>query len=326
MKERVYRWGFLGYGQVARERMMPAVTGHGRAVCTAVATKSHGNEAVPAETLYCDYEQLLEDERVDIVYIALPNTLHVEWTLKALERGKHVLCEKPLAMKTSDLDAVQAAAERTGLKVMEGFMYRCSERMGRLQQVIDSGILGKLRYVQSNFFSLSSRIAGIRADKSLGGGSLWDLGCYPVSLITALLGQEEAPALIQAAGAAEGDIDTALTGTVAYSSGVMGSFACGWLSEVRDITTMIIGTRGIAEVQRLFNWDEGRLRVTTVEGVSESVLPAEDPFAREIDAFTAWIEEGTKPPMDLDESRRVLACMERIADSMVLLPEEAARD
>jgi predicted dehydrogenase len=319
MKKR-YKWGFLGYGQVAREHMAGAILNNPDSELFAVASQSHyQDKSIEATHRFSRYEEVIEHPDIDIVYIALPNTSHVPWTIKALKAGKHVLCEKPLAMTAADVDMVMHVASETGCKVMEGFMYRYSDRMKRLEEVLTSGEIGEITYIQSNFFSLKSRIAGIRADASLGGGSLWDLGGYPVSLIVALLGSDHGNSpRIQTMGSIEHGIDTYLSGNIGFVQGKMGTFSAGWISDVRDITTMIMGTRGIIEIRRLFNWAEGSMHVITEHGQRDYILPAEDPFAPEIASFISHIEHDTPLAMPLDESRYLASVLQQIGEQLIV--------
>ena len=127
------------------------------------------------------YEALLDDPEIDVVYIALPNSLHVEWTIRALEAGKHVLCEKPLTLAVADVDRVAAAVERTGRTATEGFMYRHQPLTHAVEAIVKSGRLGTIRSFKGAFTFPLTREADVRLDPALGGGSLWDIGCYPVS-------------------------------------------------------------------------------------------------------------------------------------------------
>jgi predicted dehydrogenase len=318
-KQKRYKWGFLGYGQVAREHMAGAVLNNVDSELFAVASQSHYQDStIEATHRFSRYEDVINHPDIDIVYIALPNTMHVTWTIKALQAGKHVLCEKPIAMTVAEVEQVIKTSAETGYKVMEGFMYRYSNRMKRLEEVLATGQIGEITYIQSNFFSLRSRIAGIRADASLGGGSLWDLGCYPVSLIIALFGAAEGSLpKIQTMGTMEKDIDTYLSGNLGFSQGKIGTFSAGWISDVRDITTMIIGSRGIIEIRRLFNWAEGSMSVISESGQQDYVLPAEDPFAPEVASFLSHIEDGTALAMPLTESKYLAAVMQQIGDHLV---------
>mgnify|MGYP001143560302 CR=1 FL=1 len=227
--KRTWKWGFLGYGQVAQEHMMPAVLGNPDSELFAIASRSrYQDESMHTRHRFSSYEQVIDSPDVDIVYIALPNTMHATLTIRALQSGKHVLCEKPIAMTVKEIDAIAEASAQTGCKVMEGFMYHYSDRMHRLMEVLNSGLIGDITYIQSNFFSLKSRIRGIRADMSLGGGCLWDLGCYPVSLITFLRTvRDSSEPHIQVMGAFDQGVDTYLSGNLGFSDGLIGSFSAG---------------------------------------------------------------------------------------------------
>ena len=140
---------------------------------------------------YGGYEELLADPELDAVYISLPNSLHVEWSIKALEAGKHVLCEKPLSRRPDDVERAFDTAERTGLLLTEAFMYRHNPQTARLQELVAGGAIGKLRAVRAAFSFTLSDPANIRLSSDLDGGALMDVGCYCVSGSRLLAGEPE---------------------------------------------------------------------------------------------------------------------------------------
>lgn len=318
MQNKVYTIGFLGYGGVARNQMRPAVQACNRLNLYAIASASQHEIQDFSGILYHDYQSLLDDPQVDIVYIALPNTHHARYVLECLERGKHVICEKPLAMKEAEVEAIIEASQRTGCRVMEGFMYRYMDRMKLLQKLLGHKVIGQVRQIQSSFFSLRERLRGIRANPALGGGSLWDLGCYPISLISFLI-PDEMPNIVQATARRVLEVDGYMAGQLGYSSGILASFSCGWISEVRTIETRLIGTEGVVEIQRLFNWERGSIRVLTKDKDELMPLEAEDPFLKELEAFIIHLETNSDLLMPLEESKRIISLMNQIETSIVWL-------
>lgn len=315
MKNGVYNIGFLGYGGVARNQMRPAVEACKRLNLYAIASASQQKIEDFSGILYQDYQSLLDDPQVDIIYIALPNTLHAGYVLACLQKGKHVICEKPLAMREEEVDAIMQVSLKTGCKVMEGFMYRYMDRMQILQKLLEEKVIGELTLIQSSFFSLRERLKGIRANPSLGGGSLWDLGCYPISLISFLTGGEN-PLTVQVMAKREQGVDGYMAGQLGYGSALLASFSCGWISEVRTIETRLIGTKGVIEIQRLFNWEQGSIRILTKDDDKQMLLDAEDPFLKELDAFIGHIETNSALGMPLEESKRIISLMQRLETSI----------
>jgi xylose dehydrogenase (NAD/NADP) len=188
------RWGILGPGRIA-PRIVRALAANPRGELHAVAGRDPDRARAFAErhgapTTHATYGELLADPAVDVVYIALPNGLHAEWTIRALDAGKHVLCEKPLALTVADVDAISDAAERNGRIAVEAFMYLHHPQTLRALEIVEAGTLGEIQVVSSAFSFLLTYPNDPRTDPELGGGSLWDVGCYPVSISRRIAGEE----------------------------------------------------------------------------------------------------------------------------------------
>jgi len=159
----------------------------------AVASRSIDTARVFAQkhhipTAYAQYDDLLDDPQIDIVYIPLPNHLHAEWTIKALNSGKHVLCEKPLALSLNDIGLIQDAVKSSGRVAAEAFMYRHHPQTLKIQELVRSGILGEIKLIHASFGFFLDQPGDIRQFPDYGGGCLWDVGCYPVSLSRLIAG------------------------------------------------------------------------------------------------------------------------------------------
>ncbi|HZP61077.1 MAG TPA: Gfo/Idh/MocA family oxidoreductase, partial [Opitutaceae bacterium] len=184
---RKLRWGVLGYARIARESVIPAIRQAGNSEFHALASRDEAklNEArlrFPGlARTYLGYEDLLRDPEVDAVYIPLPNALHREWTIKAAEHGKHVLCEKPLALSAAECREMIDACAAHRVVLMEAFMYRYTDRTRQVIGVLRSGALGEIKYLSSTFRFPLGNPASIKWKPELGGGSLYDVGCYPVN-------------------------------------------------------------------------------------------------------------------------------------------------
>ncbi len=179
------RWGILGTARINR-RLIPAMRAAARSELVAVASRDRDRGEAYARSWAIPhsasgYQALLADDRIDAVYIPLPNSEHVGWTLAAVAAGKHVLCEKPLALDPSEVDAISDAAAARGVVVEEGFMYRHEPLTDRVRSLVADGAVGAVRAVTSGFTFAIERHDDVRLDPELGGGSLWDVGCYPIT-------------------------------------------------------------------------------------------------------------------------------------------------
>ena len=215
------RWGILGPGRIA-PRIVRGLRANARGQLHAVASRNADRARAFARThapdgsvaAYDRYEDLLADPAVDVVYVALPNGLHADWTVRALDAGKHVLCEKPLALTVAEVDAIAAAAERNGRIAVEAFMYLHHPQMLRALEVARSGVLGPLQVVSSAFSFLLDQPDDPRIDPTMGGGSLWDVGCYAVSVLAGSRARSRSISAPLRAGTS-----TAWTGPSSASSG-----------------------------------------------------------------------------------------------------------
>jgi predicted dehydrogenase len=284
---RQVRWGIIGTANIARAAFLPALRQAG-----GVAAVVAGREAARAAGFAADhaversvagYGQLLEEPGLDAVYIALPNSLHAEWTIRALEAGKPVLCEKPLCGTLADTERVLAAVQRTGTLLWEAFVFPFHPQMRAIEQLVAEGAIGELMEVRSSFHFSAANPANIRYSSALEGGALNDVGCYPVRLAQLLLGADYQDAWARAVMGGDGvDVDT--WGVLNYPGGRRLMLSCG-MKRSYDTATMLAGTSGQIRITNPFH-----------PGPADSyqVLTAgAEPYARAADAdepsFTAAI-------------------------------------
>jgi len=214
------RWGVLSTAAI-NDRLIPGLLAAEGCELAGIASRSPDRAGAAAARWGCrphtGYEELLADPSIDAVYIPLPNHLHAEWTVKALEAGKHVLCEKPLALSVVEVDAIEAAARRSGRHVLEAFMYRHAPRWRRAVELVRSGAIGAPRVVRIGFaFSVPTDLANIRFVSEAGGGIVWDMGCYATSMARGLLGWEPTE-LFAFADVREGQpTETTVTGVMRF--------------------------------------------------------------------------------------------------------------
>jgi predicted dehydrogenase len=179
------RWGILSTANIGRKCVIPAILGGREGVVAAIASRDATRASQVAADFgiprsFGSYQELLDDPDVDAIYNPLPNHLHVQWTVKALEAGKHVLCEKPIAMNAAEAQAIVAARDRTGRCVVEAFMVRYHPQWHRLRELLRSGRIGELRLIQSSFLFRMLDPNNVRNQLDIGGGALYDVGCYPI--------------------------------------------------------------------------------------------------------------------------------------------------
>ena len=309
------RWGIMGCARIARLQVVPAILRCDNAALAAVASRSPAR-LDEFQSLFGpfrrheDYAALIEDPGVDALYIPLPNTLHYEWTLRALRAGKHVLCEKPLALSGRDAETMIRTAEEHGVVLMEAFMYRYTDRMHKIRQVLESGVLGEIRSIHSTFRFLLDRENTIKENPDLGGGSLFDVGCYPLNLI-GLITQDE-PCSIGVECFAPHGVDINLSAVLRYQSGLIASLHCGFNAFGR-MHSEITGSRGILQAPDTFLNDPGHLTVQTASGTEVLPVVESDRYAEEIRDFSAAVLEQRKPLLPLAESLRNARVLERIA-------------
>ncbi len=256
---------------------------------------------------YASYEAMLADPQIDAVYIPLPNHLHVEWTLHAIAAGKHVLCEKPMALVPSDVDRVATAAAARGVVVAEAFMYRHHPLTLQVAAMVRDGRIGRLRVVRGAFTFTLSRPNDVRLVPEWGGGSLWDVGCYPVSYARLLAGE---PLAVSAQAVRhETGIDMAVAGTLLFPDAVMGVFDCGFGAHFRTFVE-IAGTEGVITLETPFKpGAEAPLRLTRGDDVQTIVVAGEPLYLGEIQDLEAAVLDGRPTRVALADSRGNIAAL-----------------
>jgi xylose dehydrogenase (NAD/NADP) len=263
--------------------------------------KSHGS-----------YEALLADPEVDVVYISLPNSLHCEWTVKAAEAGKHVLCEKPMAVTLDELHLMEQAAEANGVTIFEAFMYLHHPQTLRALEIIGEGALGEIQLIQSwfHFYLPPENRENIRLSAGLSGGSLWDVGVYPNSMAITMAG---AGAPVRVWGSqiiGESGVDVSMRGQLEFANGAVGQISSSFRTPFRE-GAYIVGDAGILEIRE--PWKPGLrgspsvMTLTKRTGaIEEIVTPRIDPYLCEVQAMEACVLDGARPVVSLGRSQDFL--------------------
>jgi predicted dehydrogenase len=246
------RWGILGTGNIARQFADGVARTARRGVIVAAGSRSIDSARAFAQARetpagYGSYDELLKDASVDAVYNSLPNSLHHEWTIKALRAGKHVLCEKPFALTRSQAQEMFDAARKAGKVLVEAFMYRSHPLTHAMIDAIRGGEIGDVRLVRTSFCYKTTRVDGnVRFRRELGGGGLMDVGCYCINFSRFVAGEE--PREVHAsAHMHERGVDDLVVATLKFPSGVVASFTCG-MSVHADNTAYVCGSDGYIEV------------------------------------------------------------------------------
>jgi predicted dehydrogenase len=318
------RWGVLSTARIATDKVVPGIGRSSLGEVVAIASRSDGKAKAAAAALgiprwHGSYEALLDDPDVDAVYIPLPNHLHMAWTIRALQAGKHVLCEKPLALTAADAERMAEAAEAAGRLLMEAFMYRHHPSWIALRELVGSGRLGRLAVVDSWFSYFNDDPADIRNVLAFGGGALYDIGCYSVNLSRMLFGAEPRGVSASIVRDPASGVDILTSGTLTFADGVA-SFTCATRVET-DQRVHVYGTHGRAEVEIPFNIPPTLpTRVFVTAGGDPPVAPATetlefapaDAYACEADAFAAAVLEGRPAPVPPGDAIANLRVIERL--------------
>ena len=312
-----FRWGVLGTARINRS-VIPPIRASSRHALVAVASRDTERAEKYAREwqfprAYGSYEALLAASDVDAVYIPLPNALHVPWTLEAIRHGKHVLCEKPLALSTADVDAVAEAAARAGVVVAEAFMYRHHPQTLLLKRLIDEGQIGSLRLVRSAFSFTLTRDTDVRLDPALGGGSLWDVGCYPVSIARYLTGGEPLEVFGRATIGPTG-VDLAFAGQLQFREAVA-QFDCGFRAPFRTHLE-VVGTDGYVTVPVPFKPGVETRMLVTRGGHTETLTVEGQPlYSGEVEDLADAVQFGRPPRVTLADSRSNVAALVALYES-----------
>lgn len=301
--ERNIRWGILGCARIARRGLIPGIRASRTGVLQALASRDSSVAAAWAAEFkvpraYGSYEEVLKDPEVDAVYIPLPNELHKPWLEAAADAGKHILCEKPLALNAAEARAMVAYCRERGVLLMEAFMWRHQPRTAALARLVAGGTIGSLRLVRSSF-SFPIDPGDWRLDSARGGGALWDVGCYGVSTARLFAGAE--PETIHAvAHLAPSGVDLSLAAALRFPNGVLGLIDCSFEQPFRCVYELV-GSDGVIEVPDAYLPPARPVARLAKEGrVEELVFDGADQYGGMVDAFAQALAAGGRldPPAE----------------------------
>lgn len=321
------RWGVLGAAQIAVRKVIPGMQKGEWSEIAAIASRDRRKAEAAASSLgipkaYGSYEELLRDPEIEAVYNPLPNHLHVPWTVKAAEAGKHVLCEKPLSLNADEARTLLAVRDRTGVKIGEAFMVRTHPQWLRTREIIAAGEIGTLRSI-TGFFSYFNRDAkNIRNVAEWGGGGLMDIGCYPITTSRFVFREEPLRVMGLIERDPEWKVDRLTSAILDFPSG-QSIFTCS-TQLVPYQRMQFFGTKGRIEVEIPFNAPNDRPSHILIDngsdlfggGVRTEELPACDQYAAQGDVFSKAIREGGEVAVPVEDAIKNMSVIDAIFRSV----------
>jgi predicted dehydrogenase len=315
---KILNWGFLSTARINRALIQPlqvSKRNHLLAVAsrTQASADAYANEK-RIERAYGSYEALLADPDIDVIYNPLPNHLHAEWTIKAVEAGKHVLCEKPLALSVAEVDAIKDAAHKHKRVVAEAFMYRHHPQTLKVRELVQNGSIGTVKLIRGSFSFILTRADDVRLNPEWGGGSIWDVGCYPISYARSVLGEEPVEVFgWQATG--QTGIDETFVGQMRFENGVIAQFDSSFVIPFHAFME-IIGSEGTLSIPRPFKPGVNeKIYLTRDEKTETITIKGQELYLGEVEDMADAILLGREPRVSLEDSRANVRVIRALFDS-----------
>jgi len=310
------RWGIVSTADINR-KVIPGAKESPKVDLLAVASRTRERADDYAkewgiERAYGSYEELLQDTEIEALYISLPNTMHVEWSIRAMEAGKHVLCEKPLSRHPDDVAAAFDAADRTGRFLTEAFMYRHNPQTRRLQEMVAEGAVGELRLIRSTFSYGLYDEDNIRLRTEVEGGALMDVGCYNVSGSRLLGGEPER--VFGEAWYGPSGTDWVFTGTMRFPNDVLALFDCGTAMSNRD-ELEAIGSEGSLFLDDPWHCNNPVIEVRRADGVERIELEREDSYRLELENLSDAIRGRAELLLGREDARGQARALDALLES-----------
>ncbi len=316
------KWGILGTASIATGEVIPAIINSNYGTVEAIASRSKNksksiSEKYSIPKYYDNYEKLLDDKNIDAIYIPLPNHLHVPWAIKALQAGKHVLVEKPIALSSQEAEELlHESLKYPNLKIMEAFMYKYHPQWIKAKELISSGEIGKLKTIQSSFSFYDDDPESIVNNKKFGGGSLMDIGCYPISLSRFIFDSEPEKVLGCIEYHPQFKVDSIANAILKFKEGTSSFFSSIQLQEMQQ--AKIFGTEGIIEFELPFNPIANKPAKIFLhkDGITEKISfnPCNQ-YTIQADLFAKAILENTEVPTQLQDAVNNMKVIEKIIES-----------
>ena len=313
------RWGLLSTARINRS-VIPPIRGSVRSELKAVASrdivkaKEYAREwHIPHA--YGSYEELLADESIDAIYNPLPNHLHAEWSIRAAKAGKHVLCEKPLALTLDEVDQMIAAAKQHNVVIAEAFMYKHHPQTLKVLELVEQETIGELLLIKGAFTFNLDRPDDVRWIPEWGGGSIWDVGCYPISF-TRLIARAEPLEVFGYQVNSSSGVDVVFSGQMRFASGLLAQFDCGFRAPYRT-SLEIVGTKGSIDLSSPFKPAGGEwIKIKHGERTELIESPRVDHlYLGEVEDMERAVLEGQTPRVSLENSRGNIATILALLES-----------
>lgn len=318
MTNKVLNWGLLSTARINRALIPPlGASKRNQLVAVASRTKEAAEKYAREWKIpraHGTYEALLADPEIDVIYNPLPNHLHAEWTIKAVEAGKHVLCEKPIALSAQEVDMMQSAARRHGRVVAEAFMYRHHPQTLKVQEMVKNGSLGDLKLIRGSFSFVLSREGDVRLDPAMGGGSIWDVGCYPISYARTVVGANPLEVFGWQVTGPTG-IDETFVGQMRFENGVFAQFDSSFVIPFHSFME-IVGSEATLNIPHPFKpgVDE-KVYMTRDEKTEPIRIKGQELYLGEVEDMADAILLGREPRISLDDSRANVAVIAGLLES-----------
>jgi predicted dehydrogenase len=320
------RWGVLGVASIATRKVVPAMQRGEWSTISAIASRDLAKAENAARSLgiakaYGSYDELLADPEIEAVYNPLPNHLHVPWSIKAAEAGKHVLCEKPLSMDVAEAKTLIAERDRAGVKIGEAFMVRTHPQWLRTRELVREGRIGELRSISCHFSFFNRDPKNPRNIPELGGGAMMDIGCYPINISRFIFGEEPSRVVALIERDPDFKIDRLTSAILDYPSG-QAVFTCSMqLNYFQRV--VFVGTKGRIEVEIPFNAPNDRPCRLLIDdgrdlfggGATVETIPTCDQYTVQGDAFSRAIRENSEVPVPLEDAIRNMAVIDAVMRS-----------
>jgi predicted dehydrogenase len=318
MADKVLNWGFLSTANI-NEALVTPLRASSRNQLAAVGSRSQEKADAYAKQwgipkAHGSYEALLADPEIDVIYNPLPNHMHAEWTIKAIEAGKHVLCEKPFALTLAEVDSMVAASQEHKRVLAEAFMYRHHPQTLKVKDLVDGGAIGKLELIRGAFTFNITKEVDIRLDPATGGGSIWDVGCYPISYSRLIAGGDPVEVFGQQVTGKTGT-DDRFYGQMKFAGDVYAQFDSGFRAPYRTLLE-VVGSQGTLTLTSAFKPYTNETITLYREDKTEAItVPGEELYLGEVEDMADCILNGKTQRMSLADSRGNIATILALLES-----------
>jgi predicted dehydrogenase len=320
IEKKVVRYGLISTAQIGLNAHLPASLQSDTSEIVSISSRTASKAKALAEEhglrrWYASYEDQLSDPDIDAVINPLPNSMHCEWTVKAAEAGKHILCEKPLATSARDCQRMIDAANRNNVVLVEAFTHRWNPHLRKARQLITDGAIGKVATIDTALCFSAEPYNNVRYSNELDGGALWDVGCYAVYAARFVLSSE--PIRVRGVGYDSGDwgVDTTFSGIMEFGSGVVANVT-GSMEQPFRCQISIDGREGRIEIPSMFE-DSGPIIIKTANGQNEQTITTSAPnrFTVQFDEFSECVLTGKSPDFPAEDGLRNTAVIEALYES-----------